>query len=57
MGKWSFCGLLGVMGVGVLAFLRIVSNEVETIEKSLELLVEEERERVEEQERWQNSAA
>ena len=38
MGNWRLVACLGAVGVGVLAFLRIVSNEIDVIEKEAEYL-------------------
>ena len=38
MGNWRLVACLSVVGVGVLAFLRIVSNEIDMVEKEADYL-------------------
>ena len=38
MGNWSLIAYLGTAAVGVLAFLRLVSNEIQVVEKEAAFL-------------------
>ena len=56
MSQWKALSILSVVGLGVLSFLRVVSNEILAVEKRLELLVAAREAEESAKRRWQEAA-
>lgn len=55
MAKWKYLCWVSAIAVGVLAFLRVVSNEILAVERRLKLAEAEEQER-RARRRWEQAA-